>query len=202
MKQVYTRDGMRRLRTAWILLAACIAAAVMLIGGTFVYLQKEERDAQGSSRRLQEARARLAKIHVERDNLSESATIYRSLIARGLKQPERRLDLVELVNAERARHHIFSVDYDMAPQRVLAVSGQAFPAVDILASRVTLHIRALHEGDVLGFIQAIGEGPQGFHPIDRCAMKRLDVPPGNVAQPRVEADCALEWITLKDKGSA
>jgi len=125
-----------------------------------------------------------------------------SLIARGLKQPERRLDLVELVNAQRARHRIFSVDYDMAPQRAIAVTGQPFPAVDILASRVTLRIRALHEGDVLAFIQAIGEGPQGFHPIDRCTMKRLDSPPGNVVQPRVEAECALEWITMKDKGSA
>src|SRR6188472_1019382 len=153
MSQVFSREGTRRLRTAWILLAASIAAGVVLIGGTQVYLQKEERDARGSERRLKEARSRLDKIRVERDNLAESAAIYRSLIARGLMQPERRLDLVELMNGLRTQYRIFSVDYEMAPQRTLPLAGnRAFPAVEILASRVMLRIRALHEGDVLGFI--------------------------------------------------
>jgi len=203
MSQVFSREGTRRLRTAWILLAASTAAAVVLIGGTQVYLQKEERDARGSERRLREARTRLDKIRVERDNLAESAAIYRSLIARGLMQPERRLDLVELMNGLRTRYRILSVDYEMSPQRTLQLAGnRTFPSVDILSSRVTLRLRALHEGDVLTFLQAIGADSQGFHPIDRCTMKRIGSPPGNVVQPRVEADCALEWITMKDKGSA
>jgi hypothetical protein len=202
MSPVYTRDGMRRLRTAWLLLAASIAAAIVLVGGSYAYLQKEERDASGSSRRLKEARTRLDNIRRERDNLDESATLFRALLARGLMQPERRLDLVEQVNALRAQYRIFSIDYDMAPQRVLPLAGNRnFPSVDILASRVTLRLRALHEGDVLGFIQAIGETRQGFHPVDRCLFKRIDIASG-VLQPRVEAECALEWITLKEKRSA
>jgi hypothetical protein len=91
----------------------------------------------------------------------------------------------------------------MSPQRPLALSGNsAFPSVDILASRVTVRLRALHEGDVLGFIQAVGQGRQGFHPVDRCTLKRIDSLAGNVTQPRVEAECTLEWITMKDKRSA
>jgi hypothetical protein len=123
MSQVFSRDGTRRLRTAWILLAASIAAVVVLIGGTQVYLQKEERDARGSDRRLKEARARVENIRRERDNLEESAAIYRSLIARGLMQPERRLDLVELMNGLRTHYRIFSVDYEMSPQRALPLAG-------------------------------------------------------------------------------
>jgi hypothetical protein len=200
---IFTREGMKRLRTAWILLGACVAAAVVLIGGTHVYLQKEERDAQGGSRRLLEARARVDNIRRERDNLEESATIYRSLIARGLMQPERRLDLVELVNRLRAEYRIFSVDYEMAPQRALPLAGNAsYASVDILASRVSLRVRALHEGDVLGFIRAIGETRQGFHPVDRCLFKRIDGAASGILQPRVEAECSLEWITLKEKRSA
>jgi hypothetical protein len=30
-------------------------------------------------------------------------------------------------------------------------------------------------------------------------MRRIDVPDPDSLQPRVEADCTLEWITLKDK---
>jgi len=201
MKQIISREGMRLLRTPWILLAASIAAAAVLIGGTQVYLQKEQRDARGSERRLQEARSRVDNIRRERDNLEESAAIYRSLIARGLMQPERRLDLVELMNSLRTQYRIFSVDYEMSPQRALPLSGsRSFPSVEILASRVTVRVRALHEGDVLGFIQAIGDSRQGFHPIDRCLMKRIDSASATDAvQPRVEAECALEWITMKEK---
>jgi len=204
MSQVFSRDGVRRLRTPWILLAASIAAAVVLIGGTQVYLQKEQRDARGSEGRLQQARTRVDNIRKERDNLEESAAIYRSLLARGLMQPERRLDVVELMNALRTQHRIFSVDYEMSPQRALTLAGgNAFPSVDILASRVTLRLRALHEGDVLGFIQAVGQSGQGFHPVDRCLMKRIDSAAASEAlQPRVEAECGLEWITMKDKRGA
>ena len=204
MKQAFSREGTRRLRTAWILLAASLAAAVVLIGGTHFYLQKEQRDARGSERRLQEAKLRVDNIRRERDNLEESAAIYRSLIARGLMQPERRLDLVELMNAMRTQHRIFSVDYEMSPQRALPLPGnRSFPSVDILASRVTMRLRALHEGDVLAFIQAVTESRQGFHPVDRCLMKRIDsAGTADAAQPRVEAECGLEWITMKEKRGA
>jgi hypothetical protein len=203
MTAITTREGMRRLRTGWILLATSVVVAAVLIGGSHVYLQKEQRDAQGSSRRLQEARSRLDNIRRERDSLEESAAIYRTLIARGLTQPERRLEMVELVNALRAQFRIFSLDYEVSPQRALALAGgRSFPAVDIVASRVTFRVRALHEGDVLGFIQGLAESRLGFHPIDRCVLKRVDGPAGNLVQPRVEAECALEWITMKDKRGA
>ncbi len=200
MNQVFTREGMRRLRGAWILLAASLAAAAILIGGTQAYLEKERRDAVGGNRRLQDARARVDNIRRERDSLEESAAIFRTMLARGLMQPERRLDLVELMNELRRQHHIFSVDYEIAPQRPLALSGsRSFPSIEIAASRVTLRARALHEGDALAFIQALGESRQGFHPVDRCVMKRVDGATSGALQPRVEAECSLEWITMKEK---
>jgi len=189
MNQVFTREGMRRLRGAWILLAASLAAAAILIGGTQAYLEKERRDAVGGNRRLQDARARVDNIRRERDSLEESAAIFRTM-----------LDLVELMNELRRQHHIFSVDYEIAPQRPLALSGsRSFPSIEIAASRVTLRARALHEGDALAFIQALGESRQGFHPVDRCVMKRVDGATSGALQPRVEAECSLEWITMKEK---
>jgi hypothetical protein len=200
MNPIYTREGMKRLRSSWILLAASLVAAALLITGTHVYLEKEKRDAVGSNHQLREARARLDNIRKERESLEESATIFRALLARGLMQPERRLDLVELVNTLRARHHIDSIDYEIAPQRPLALAGnRAFPAVDIVASRVKLKLRALHEGDVLEFIEALGESRQGFHPVDKCVLKRVEGMTPGLLLPRVEAECTLEWITMKEK---
>lgn len=203
MKQIYTKEGMQRLRGAWLLLAACLVAAAVLIGGTHAFLEKERRDAVGSSRQLREARLRVDNLRKQRDNLEESAAVFRTLLARGLMQPERRLDLVELLNTLRAQHRLFSVDYEIAPQRALPLAGnRSFPAIDIVASRVTLRARALHEGDLIGFIQGLGESRQGFHPVDRCVLKRIDGAVPGILQPRVEAECTLEWITMREKRNA
>ena len=122
------------------------------------------------------------------------------LVARGLMQPEQRLELVEMMNGLRARNGILALDYEIAPQRPLVVAGaRHFPALDILSSRVSVKLRALHEGDVLAFIDELAASRQGFYPVDRCVMRRMEVANPDALQPRVEADCTLEWITMKEK---
>ncbi|HXN16451.1 MAG TPA: hypothetical protein VN878_08730 [Usitatibacter sp.] len=200
MKQVLTRQGLLELRAAWLILFVSIVISAGIVAGSSWLLEREKGDAVNSSRRLREAHARLDSARRERESLQESAEVYRTLVERGLLQSERRLDLVELVNSLRAKHQLFGLDYEIAPQRALALGGgRAFNSVDVLASRVKLRIRALHEGDVIDFVEALSRSQQGFYPVDRCALRRLEVTIVNTLQPRVEADCALEWITLKEK---
>ena len=202
MKHLFNAGGMRAMGLSWVLLALAIAAGAGIVAGSHWYAQKEKRDSADSGRRLQEARARVQGARRERDSLQESAEVFRTLVDRGLLQNERRLDLVELVNALRARHQI-TLDYEIAPQRPLALAGgRIFASVDVLASRVKLKARALHEGDILAFIDSLSTNSQGFYPLDRCAMKRIETSAADSLQPRVEADCTLEWITLKEKRAA
>jgi hypothetical protein len=202
MNHVFSREGMRAMRVAWTLLALAIAAGAGIVAASHWYAQKEKRDSADSGRRLQEARTRLDSARRERESLQQSAEVFRTLMDRGLLQGERRLELVELVNTLRARHQV-TLDYEIAPQRPLALAGgRVFASVDVLASRVKLKARALHEGDILAFIDALTHTPQGFYPIDRCSMKRIEVSAPDSLQPRVEADCTLEWITLKEKRGA
>ena len=113
-----------------------------------------------------------------------------------------RLDLVEMVGALRAKHELFSLDYEVAPQRPLQLpGGRVYSAVDILSSRVRVRMRALHEGDVVGFVEDLGQSRQGFYPLDRCLLRRVEVAAADALQPRVEAECAFEWITLRDKNA-
>ena len=202
MKTLITPEGVRTLRTSAVLLVMSIAAAIALVIGSNLYLDREKRQSANSGQRLQEARVRLDNARRERDSQQESAEVFRTLVARGLLQGERRLDLVEMVNALRARHQLFSLDYEIAAQRPLTLAGgRVYPAVDVLASRVKLRLRALHEGDVIGFVESLGESRQGFYPLDRCQMRRVDAPSPDALQPRVEAECAFEWITLKEKNA-
>ena len=200
MKHIFSAEGLRSLRTAWVLLVLSIGAGAGIVWGSHWYYEKEKRDSATSERRLRESRARLDTVRRERDSLQQSAEVFSSLMDRGLLQNERRLDLVELVNALRARYQLSALDYEISPQRPLALAGgRVFASVDVLASRVKLKARALHEGDILGFIDALSRTPQGFFPVDRCHMRRVEVPNRDSLQPRVEADCTLEWVTLREK---
>jgi len=200
MRHVFSAEGLRTLRTAWILLFVSIAAGAGIVWGAHWYYEKEKRDSASSERRLREARTRLDTVRRERDSLRQSAEVFSTLMDRGLLQNERRLDLVELVNALRARYQLAGLDYEIAPQRPLALAGgRVFPSVDVLASRVKLKARALHEGDIVGFIDALSRTPQGFFPVDRCVLRRIEVAAADSLQPRVEADCTLEWVTLREK---
>jgi hypothetical protein len=199
MSQVFSRDGFREMRLAWAALALAIAAGIGIVAGSHWYGEKEKRDSADYSRRLREARARVESARRERDNLQQSADVFRTLVDRGMLQTESRLDVVELLNTLRVRYQLV-MDYEIAPQRPLALpGGRVFPSVDVLASRVKIKARALHEGDMVGFIDALEGSSRGFYPVDRCTMRRVEVADPESLQPRVEAECALEWITLKDK---
>lgn len=201
MSVVFSADGTRSLLGAWILLAGCAIVGAGLVGASYWYRDTERRESNAYESRLREARSRLDAVRRERDSLQQSSETFRTLLDRGLLQNEQRLDLVELVNELRSRHRILALDYDVAPQRPLGLaSGRAFPTVEVLASRVKLRIRALHEGDLLAFLDALAASRQGFYPLDRCTLRRLAVADETDAtQPRVEGECSLEWVTLKEK---
>jgi hypothetical protein len=201
MSAVWGAEGRRELGGSWMLLIAALLIGAAIVGGSHWYYEKERNDTAAMARRLQEARSRLDAARRERDSLLESSDVYRTLVDRGLLQGERRLELVELVNQLRTRYQLFALEYEIAPQRPLELgAGGGFSSVDVLGSRVKLHLRALHEGDVLGFVSALAQTPQGFYPVDRCTFKRVTATAD--LQAHVEADCALEWITLKEKKRA
>jgi hypothetical protein len=200
VSQVLSKAGFAALRASWLVLLASVLVSAAVVGGSHWLLERQKRESATFAKRAAEGRTRVEAARRERESLEQSVDVFRTLVERGLLQSERRLDLVELVNGLRTRHHLFGLDYEIGPQRPLPLAGgPAFTAVDVLASRVKLKARALHEGDLLDFIQALSQSQQGFYPIDRCLIRRVDARAAEALQARVEAECTLEWITLKEK---
>jgi uncharacterized membrane-anchored protein YhcB (DUF1043 family) len=104
MKTLFTPEGFRALRASWILLGLAVAAAIAVgVGGHWI-TERDIRDGTAADKRVRDARTRLDGARRERDNLAESAEVFRALVERGILQDERRLDLVELVAELRRRH--------------------------------------------------------------------------------------------------
>ena len=200
MNIVFTKDGLRRLTFAWGLLALAIAAAAGVAWGSHVYLQIEKRDGITSKRQLSEAVARVDAAKRERDDLKSSSQIYDDLVKRGILLEESRLDLIERFERLKTRHRLIGLDYEISPQRPLPLAGgRIFNAVDVLGSRVKVRVQALHEGDALAFLEELANPARGFNPLSRCTLRKIGAGAATASAARVEADCALEWISLKDK---
>lgn len=200
MKTVFSKEGFRALRASWILLGLSVLATVAIGAGGQWVTERDKREGGQAEKRLREARSRLDGARRERENLTESAEVFRSLVDRGILQDERRLDLIELVAELRRRHNLYSLDYEIAPQR--ALPGPSFASVDVLSSRVKFKARALHEGDILAFVEELSRSSRGLYPVDRCALQRSDEGSAVQLRARVEAECSLEWITLREKQRA
>jgi hypothetical protein len=196
----FSKEGARALRLAWILLAVAVAAGAAVAWGSLEYLKKEKRDDVASQRQLGEARAKVETAKRERDDLRNSSAVFADLVSRGILKEESRLDLIERLDALKAKHRLIDLEYEIQPQRPLPLmGGRVFNAVDVLGSRVRIKAQALHEGEALAFIEELVHPPTGFNPASRCTLARMIPGSPDAVTPRVEATCTLEWISLRDK---
>ncbi len=176
-----------------------LITAAMFVGGSYFYLEQEKKDDAASKRHLQDANLRLSNANKDADDLRDSVDAYQHLVSNGIFQPERRLDWIEILDALKTRHHLPLLEYQLEPQRpVVLPGGRSFASLDVLASRANLKIHAFHDGDLLAFLDDLGRSGHGFFPMDRCVM-RLVEPAAGALSHRVEAECRVDWITLKDR---
>lgn len=200
MSGLFSKAGLRSLRVSWAILGLAIAAAAGLAWGSHWYLEKEKFDDVSSRRALRDAQLRVESAKRERDDLKASSEIFQDLVKRGILLDENRLDLIERLDRLKTRHHLIGLEYEVGAQRPLQLAGgRVFNAVDVLGSRVKMRARALHEGDALAFLDDLAKPAQGFNPLARCTLRKVEAGAATVFSARVEADCTLEWISLKDK---
>jgi hypothetical protein len=223
---VMTKEGFGALKFSYLVLAAGVGVAAFLVAGSYFFWQAEKANNVTSQRRLSDALSRLANAKQQRDDLRDSVDTYNALTGRGVFIAEKRLDLLDAMDALRVRHRITSLEYQVGAQRQLKLAGgTSITAVEALGSRIQLKATALHDGDMLAFLDEFSRMQRGLFPIERCAIARntktgVSIPvtptpkpasrspdrgdnepsgPPPTLTPAIEAECALEWITLVDK---
>jgi hypothetical protein len=184
-----------------------------LVGGSAVWTTEQMK--KSSNMAFQEATAarkdiqtRLARAREEQQELTEKLNRFQVLRTRGYIGPEQRLNWVEAIARIKAKHRIFKLDYDFAPQRRVDASilpgGSAAGGFEIMSSQMRMQIHLLHEGELLAFLADLRAGlssntVEALVLTRSCAIERLA--PGNTdrsSKAQLKADCTLEWITVKE----
>lgn len=188
--------------------AIAFLVAMAAVGGASVWTtqqlkkssEKAFREATAARRDMQ---TKLARASEEQQELRDKIERFQALKARGYIGPEQRLDWIEAIARIKAARGILKLDYEFAPQRPADASllpgGAAAGGFEVMSSPMQLQILLLHEGELLTFIGELRSAVQALVKVRSCTVERIapgSAGRGNLAQ--LKADCALEWITLRE----
>ena len=74
--------------------------------------------------------------------------------------------------------------------------------VDFYSSTMKVELSLLHEGDLLAFLADLRASGRAYYAPQRCALSRTGQPPAAPSlQPRLRASCAIDLITIVDRGA-
>ncbi len=194
---ILTKEGFGALRFSYLVFVVGLGVAVFLATGSYLYWQAEKKNNIQSQRTIDDVQSRLANAKRERDDLRNSEDTYKALTARGVFVTEKRLDLLETMEALKIRHNIATLEYEMSPQRPLKLaSGTSLTAIDALGSRIKMKASALHDGDMVAFLEEFPRLQRGLFPIDRCVIKRANAAASVVVPltPTTPAQQALDLL--------
>ncbi|HLP97729.1 MAG TPA: hypothetical protein VK149_04725 [Sideroxyarcus sp.] len=172
----------------------------LALGGSFIaysesYLEKSQKDRQSAQQHLTDARAQLAVVELDRENMAAYALEYNALLAQKVIGDEQRLDWKEGLAKLSTQNRVLDFKYSIAPQQGYTPN----PPLDagnfqLNRSNMSLQFDLLHEGQMLDFFAAMLRQLKGWFILDDCTIERSD-------QAALKANCSGGWVTMKNRNA-
>jgi DNA-binding transcriptional regulator YdaS (Cro superfamily) len=182
-------------RSAVFTFGASLLFLAVLVGVSSMLVARWRAIGAERSAERSKAQARLAEARIELRELRENLPQFEQMRQSGLIGDERRLDLMEQLKGIQQARRLMTLSYTMAPQKAFAVDPvQPTGNMQVRGSRITLKLPLLHELDLLHLLADL-KG-RGMYVPEECSVKRIDWQSGEPLGPRLQAECALYWVTL------
>ncbi len=189
----------------WLLVTLLVSA--LWYGGAYRFREEKNRALQAArSTRIQVVDA-VWKIEEDARTLGDYSDRYHLLLQEGVLGEEDRLELVENMDLMRARNSLYPMQLDIQPRASLPLSQESpGDTMTVRASRITLSIPLLHEGDLFHLFEGLNALQRGLIVTEECAVKRIggdteSQPP--LLRENLNASCKLLWLTVnKETGTA
>ena len=176
-----------------------IALGAMTVFFSFDWSKAASADLTTAQRERNEFDGKLRQVRNEESEIKQKAELFRTLQARGMVGTEPRLEWVELLKGLRDKHRLIELHYELAPQRPLepVSSGK----IGLFASAMRLQLKLLHEEDLTRLLGDLKQHASALIQVRRCDVSRLGRSAAEpTTQALLQADCVLDWITLRDTG--
>ena len=196
----FSTQDLSRIRGSLIVLALALALGAAAVYGSNKLLKDARQSRAAADRERTEATGKLERVKVEREDLQGYYQQYQVLVARDVIGPERRLDWIEAIEKIRSQQNVFSVKYNLGPQKTLGTTAAPTSGgFNLNLSGMTLDLGLLHEEQLLDFLDALRAEAKGMYLLERCNLTRIGSAQEIKYAPNLRAECSLGWITLNDK---
>ena len=179
-----------------VLVSLLLASAGALWGRT------QARDAalalQQENSALNAARQQLDRSRQQQRLIATHLADYQALSARGFVGPEDRLAWIEAAQIANRDAGLYGLDYRLAPR--LASQPALAQGLPLGQTNMTLIFPLLVETDLPRFLAMLKKHAPGVFRVQGCNLAMADARPFEaINQPRLLAECELQWFTIAEK---
>lgn len=193
----FRKDGLPRIQKSLIAFGITLLLSVALVAVCQVILLKIRPIMLHEQQNQSATRDKYNQAESERIEIRDFLPKFLELRARGFVGEEKRLDMLEAIKSIQQAHRLFPISYQFAPQQTVVVDPTLLePPLELRATRVTLHMKLLHELDLLNLLQDLKQ--KGFYTVKDCALMPTDALSDTVVTPQLIADCTLYWLTISE----
>jgi hypothetical protein len=191
------------LRRATMVLSVVTALSFGLALTSYIYVDDKRDLNHGSQAGLLKMKAKhqgaVNQLYLVENYLSD----YRKLEKKGFIGKENRLNWVETLGVIADKKKVITIEYNIRaiqPYRpAYKVNASLF---QINSSEMVLHMKLLHERDLLDIFTELNQLAEGIYDIKRCKIQRQHrAITYNAGTTNIIAECTLNWFTLQAKGS-
>jgi len=179
-----------------------VLVSFVLAAGGALWSWNQAQDAaaelQQENTALNSARQQLDRSRQQQQLIATHLNDYQALAVRGFVGPEDRLAWIEAAQNANRDARLYGLDYRLTPRT--ASPPALAQGLALGQTTMTLIFPVLVETDLPRFLAALKARAPGVVRVQGCGLSMLGSPPFEaVNQPRMQAECELQWFTIMEE---
>lgn len=179
-----------------------VLASLLLAAGGALWSWNQAQDAalalQQENSAVNNARQQLGRSRQQQQLIATHLNDYQALASRGFVGPEDRLAWIEAAQNANRDTGLYGLDYRLTPRT--ASQPELAQGLALGQTSMTLIFPVLVETDLPRFLAALKARAPGVVRVHGCNLSMQDAHPFEaINQPRMQAECELQWFTIVEK---
>jgi hypothetical protein len=190
------------LRGAIGIFSICLLVGGTLLGASHYFLEEMKAEYRNNHARFRDVSRKYLAVDEEERIVERDYPAFVRLYERGILGEEHRLSWLESLRKAGDKIQLPEIGYRISSQSVYEAE---FPvdlgAFNIYVSEMNLTLGLLHEGDLLGLLDALNDNAEGLYSVSRCEANRVNEEAEFApSRPTIMASCRLNWFTVDLRG--
>lgn len=192
----WTRNDFRKLGLPMAVMLALFVIALLLGNAAQMDVRKAEHERNTAAAAKNQIEQRLRQVRTEEMDIKERTQLLQRLRSSGIAGEEKRLDWMEMLRDTQRDLRIPGMKYEFGART--ALDGNDDANVGWYSSPLKIHLRLLHEEDLLNTLNRIEKNAKSLVIVRGCKLYPLaEQGEGRTSMALLGAECDMQWLTVR-----